>query len=127
MMALPNVAGAAFDANDIGGSTGLTSTATNSFGASITSHSSLSYFIGYYVLAPVFGLVGLAFLCLTVYAGVLWMTARGEPKQLTKAKDILVTSIIGAVIILASYTLTNAVFNAITTGNVSGAAATSST
>ncbi len=116
-LVLPSVVLADF-ATDPAGSSGLTSTAKGAFGDTITSQASLPTFIGSYILQPIFGLVGLGFLCLTVYAGVLWMTARGETKQITKAKDILVTSIIGAVIILASYTLTTAVFNAITKGNV---------
>lgn len=122
MMALPSVVGATtgFDITDPAGSTGLKSTGDAGLGTGITAQDSLSSFIGYNVIQPVFGLVGLGFLCLTVYAGVLWMTARGEPKQLTKAKDILVTSVIGVVIILASYTLTTAVFNAISTGSVNG-------
>ena len=48
------------------------------------------------------------------------MTAQGEPKKVDKAKDILITAVIGAVIVVSSYILTNAVFNALTTGNVNG-------
>lgn len=116
-LALPVVALADY-ATDPAGSSGLTSTATSGFGDTIVTQSSLSTFIGFNILQPIFGLVGLAFLCLMVYAGALWMTARGESKQLTKAKDIFTTAVIGSVIILASYTLTTAVFSAISTGNV---------
>lgn len=101
---------------------GLNGTAGASGGAYDTTSedSGLANFIGYYIIQPVFGLVGLGFFCLTVYAGVLWMTAQGEPKKVDKAKDILITAVIGAVIVVSSYILTNAVFNALTTGNVNG-------
>lgn len=116
-LALPVVVLADY-ATDPAGSSGLTSTAKSGFGDTVTNQSSLSTFIGFNILQPIFGLVGLAFLCLMVYAGALWMTARGETKQIGKAKDIFTTAVIGSVIILASYTLTTAVFNAISTGNV---------
>jgi len=50
------------------------------------------------------------------------MTAQGDSKKVDKAKDILVTAVIGTVIVVSSYILTNALFNALTTGDVNGAA-----
>lgn len=50
-------------------------------------------------------LVGLIFLVLMVYAGYLWMTARGESEQIDKAKDIIKASIIGLVIVLSAYAI----------------------
>jgi hypothetical protein len=101
---------------------GLNGTADASGGVYDTTseQSGLAYFIGNNIIQPVFGLVGLGFFCLTVYAGVLWMTAQGESKKVDKAKDILVTAVIGTVIVISSYILTNAVFNALTTGDVNG-------
>lgn len=105
---------------------GLNGTADASGGAYVTSgeNTSLAYFIGNNIIQPVFGLVGLGFFCLTVYAGVLWMTAQGDSKKVDKAKDILVTAVIGTVIVVSSYILTNAVFNALTTGDVNGGTTT---
>lgn len=51
-------------------------------------------------------LVGITFLVLMVYAGYLWMTARGEENQITKAKDILKSTIIGLVLVLSAYAIT---------------------
>lgn len=104
---------------------GLKGTADASGGVYDTTseESSLAVFIGNNIIQPVFGLVGLGFFCLTVYAGVLWMTAQGESKKVDKAKDILVTAVIGTVIVVSSYILTNAVFNALTTGDVNGTTA----
>ncbi len=50
-------------------------------------------------------LVGLIFLVLMVYAGYLWMTARGESEQIDKAKQIITASIIGLVIVLSAYAI----------------------
>jgi len=41
-----------------------------------------------------------------VYAGYLWMTARGESDQVDKAKKIIVQSIIGLVITVGAYSIT---------------------
>lgn len=58
------------------------------------------------IIKAVLGLLGTVFLVLTVYAGVLWMTAAGEEEKVTKATNILKTSVIGLVIILAAYSIT---------------------
>ncbi|MFA6018169.1 MAG: hypothetical protein WCT28_00725 [Patescibacteria group bacterium] len=108
--------------NDWATATGLKATADGAFGAGYTGGQGglITYFIGNNIIKPVFGIVGVLFFALTVYAGVLWMTAHGEPKQVDKAKDILISSVIGIVIIVSAYVLTNAIFNALIYGNVNG-------
>lgn len=51
-------------------------------------------------------LVGIIFLLLMVYAGYLWMTARGEEEPINKAKKIVQTSIIGLVLVMSAYAIT---------------------
>ncbi len=51
-------------------------------------------------------LVGTVFLALTVYAGFLWMTARGEDDQVEKAMHIVKRSIFGLIIVVAAYSIT---------------------
>lgn len=63
------------------------------------------------IIKIVLGLLGVVFLALTVYAGVLWMTAAGEEDKVKEAMNILKTSIIGLVIILAAYSITYFVLN----------------
>jgi len=53
----------------------------------------------------VLSLVGTVFLILTIYAGVLWMTAGGNDEQLTKAQKTMVRSFIGLVIVISSYSI----------------------
>ncbi len=56
-------------------------------------------------------LVGLIFLVLMVYAGYLWMTARGEESQIEKAKNIITAALIGLVVVLGAYAITTLVIS----------------
>ena len=58
------------------------------------------------VIKTILALVGTIFLILTIYAGILWMTAAGEEDKVTKAKDIIRASIIGLVVIMSAYAIT---------------------
>lgn len=120
MLVLPQVVFAAEDTSNWATATGLQDTGNAAFGAGYTSgeNASLAYFIGNYIIKPVFGIVGTIFFALTVYAGVLWMTAAGDPKKVDKAKDILVSSVIGTVIVISAYVITNAVFSGLTEGTI---------
>ncbi len=51
-------------------------------------------------------LVGLIFLVLMVYAGFLWMTARGDEAKIDKAKEIISAAIIGLIVVLGAYAIT---------------------
>lgn len=55
--------------------------------------------------------VGIIFLVLTIYAGILWMTAQGDSAQVTKAKDLLINALVGLIIITAAYSITTFVGN----------------
>lgn len=63
-------------------------------------------------------MVSIVFFVLMLYAGIRWMIARGNEEQETKAKDTIIAAVIGMVIIMASYALTNFVFKGSTGGNV---------
>lgn len=52
-------------------------------------------------------IVGTIFLGLMIYGGFLWMTARGEEGQISKGKDTIVAAIIGLVVIVSAYAITN--------------------
>lgn len=55
-----------------------------------------------------------------VYGGVIWLTSLGKPDWVEKGKRIILWSVLGIVIIAASYVVADAVFNAVLTGSVSG-------
>lgn len=63
------------------------------------------------IIRGVLSVIGVLFLVLTIYAGVIWMTASGNEEKITKAKKIITSSLIGLVIITAAYGITALVFN----------------
>ncbi len=58
-------------------------------------------------------LVGIAFLVLMVYAGFLWMTARGNEEQVNQAKNTLIAAIIGIIVVVGAYAIANFVTGAL--------------
>lgn len=58
-------------------------------------------------------LTGILFLGMSLYAGIKWMTARGNEEHVSTAKDTLEAAIIGMVIVSISYAITNIVFQKI--------------
>lgn len=50
--------------------------------------------------------IGVLFFLLIIYGGLLWMTARGNETQVTKAKDLIISAVIGLVIVLSAYAIT---------------------
>ena len=61
----------------------------------------------------VLSVLGIVLLVIIIYAGFLWMTAGGKPDQVTKAKTMLANSIIGLVLIVASYAISQFVLDAL--------------
>lgn len=61
----------------------------------------------------ILGFLGIIFLSLTIYAGGLWMTSRGDAKIVEKARDILINSIVGLTIVALAYAITYLVINTI--------------
>ena len=105
-LAAPLAAFAAYDA----GSTGLTATASQA-GLGATP-ADLSVVIGT-VIKTALGVVGVVFLVLMVYAGYIWMIARGDEAKVEKAKDTIVNCIIGIVIVVGAYAITSFIVNAL--------------
>ena len=89
---------------------GLSSTAnTAGFGTTATPITTL---IGNLINA-VLGLIGIVMVCLTVYAGILYLASQGETKAVQKAKDILKTTISGIIIIIAAYAASRFIMDAL--------------
>lgn len=101
----------------LGAAQGNLSKALNGTGLS----SGLDVTIGI-IIKTLLSLVGTIFLLLTIYAGILWMTARGNEESVTKAKEIIQAAVIGLVITMAAYAIT-----AFITGKLSGAGSSSGT
>jgi len=50
--------------------------------------------------------LGVVFLGMMIYAGYLWMLARGNEQEVEKAKNIIIYAVIGLVVVLAAYAIT---------------------
>lgn len=98
-----------------GTDTGL-NTAAGQAGFDTTSPESQSVgtFVGSRIITPLFALIGVIFMILIIYGGVLWMTGGGNPDTVKKAKSILVNSILGLLVILLAYGFTQFLFNSLT-------------
>jgi hypothetical protein len=71
------------------------------------------------IIGTALSFVGVLFLILMIMAGITWMTAAGNDQQTKKAKDLLVSSIIGIIIVFAAYAITAFVGNFVSS-NLSG-------
>ncbi len=58
------------------------------------------------VIKAILSITGLIFLILMVYAGMLWMTARGDEGQIDKSKEIIQAAIIGLAVTVSAYAIT---------------------
>lgn len=63
----------------------------------------------------VFGLIGILFLGLLLYAGFLYLTSMGETEPIGKAKKIFSSSIIGLLVTVGAYAIATYVFAALGT------------
>ncbi len=59
------------------------------------------------LIKPILGFVGVLFLLLMIWGGVMWMTAGGNEEKIGKAKQLITSAIIGMIIIFASYAITS--------------------
>jgi hypothetical protein len=106
-LALPIIVFAATTTYDAA-NTGLAATAD---AAQLNTSQTLPVLIGT-VIKIALGLVGVIFLTLMVYAGATWMIARGDESRAEKARDTIVASVIGLVIVVGAYAITNFVISA---------------
>jgi hypothetical protein len=65
------------------------------------------------IIRYVIMLLGVVFLGLIIYGGVLFMTSKGEADNITKAKRVLTNAAIGLAIVLASYAIASFILNAL--------------
>ncbi|MBI5254567.1 hypothetical protein HY932_02190 [Candidatus Falkowbacteria bacterium] len=70
-------------------------------------------------LKVVIGISGIILAILVVYAGVTWMTAGGDPGAVKKAREHIVNGVIGLIICLLAYALTQFIVTQIETNVLS--------
>ena len=61
----------------------------------------------------VLGLIGVIVLLLIIYNGFLWMTARGNDKQVEEAKNSLVALFLGLLLVFGAYAVSSFVLTAL--------------
>jgi len=66
------------------------------------------------IINGVLGIIGLMFFILMFYGGFLWLTSRGEEDKVKKSQNIILAAIIGLIIIVGSYAITNFVTSRLT-------------
>lgn len=57
------------------------------------------------IIKAALSFVGVIFLLLMIYGGYLWMTARGNEEEVTKAKNLIKAAVVGLIIVLAAYAI----------------------
>lgn len=77
----------------------------------------INQFIGKMINA-VLGLSGAVALAMFVWGGVQWLISGGSADKIKQAKNTLVSAAIGIVILFTSYTLVNAIIQALASGTV---------
>lgn len=63
------------------------------------------------VVKAALSLIGLVFFVLIFYAGFEWMTAQGNSEKVDRAKNTIVSAVLGLIIVLAAYAITSFVFS----------------
>jgi len=92
-------------------SSGLT-TAGNVAGYETAEPTTVDQLIGQ-IIQIALSFLGAVFLIFAVYGGFTWMTAHGNETKVTKAKEIILSSLIGMVITLAAYGISIFVIDAL--------------
>lgn len=59
------------------------------------------------VINAALGIIGVVFLVLIVYGGLLWMLSEGDETKVGKARGLIFHSIIGLIVVLAAYAITS--------------------
>ncbi|MEK7623853.1 MAG: hypothetical protein AAB408_04280 [Patescibacteria group bacterium] len=65
------------------------------------------------VIGTALSMIGLLFFILMIYAGLRWMTARGNSELTEKAMDTMTAAAMGMIIVLSAYAITKFVFSAV--------------
>lgn len=73
------------------------------------------------IIRIILGLMGIILVVLIVYAGFLWMTAAGDPKKVETAKKIITNAIIGLVIIMSAFGITQFILSSLVSATQEGA------
>ena len=102
MLVLPLAAGAASNLDTIVNKQLDNSDIRDTFGEA--SGESLAQMIGRGINV-ILGVLGLILVILIIYAGFIWTMARGEAKDVEKAKNMIKNAVVGLIIVFAAYAI----------------------
>jgi hypothetical protein len=74
--------------------------------AGVTANSDLPSMIGS-IINIALSFIGIILLGLILYAGFLWMTAGGDEDKVKKAQSYITNAVIGLIIVMASFAISN--------------------
>jgi len=103
ILLIPVVAMSA-DLGDAWGGDKLLDKAAGSGGAGYKTATSVEDIISK-IIQIALSFLGVVFLVLLIYGGFLWMNARGNEEQVTKAKNLITAAIIGLIIVISAYAI----------------------
>lgn len=86
---------------------GLEATAKGGYGV-LPAETNLPIIIGK-VVGAILAMVGVIFFCLILWAGFGWMLAKGNEEEIGKAKETIFSAVLGLIVILGAYAITNLV------------------
>lgn len=75
-------------------------------GTGLDRSANLPSFVGG-VIKGILAMISVLFLILVVYAGILWLIARGDEPKIKKAREIIITALTGFIIVMIAYALTS--------------------
>ena len=95
---------------------GLATTAGTA-GLEVEAQASIPEIIGM-IIGTLLSLVGVLFLILIIYGGIMWMMAGGNAETVKKAANIMKNAAIGLILVMAAYALTSFIFGAMQEGTL---------
>lgn len=57
------------------------------------------------IVMMILSLLGVVFMILIIFGGILWMTAGGNEQRVDKAKDTMIRAVIGLAVVLLAYAM----------------------
>lgn len=70
------------------------------------------------IISAILGIIGVVFLILIVYAGILWMLAEGDETKVGKARGLIFHAIIGLILVFSAYAITRFVVDILITQSI---------
>lgn len=68
------------------------------------------------IIAMIIGVVGIVLVVYVIQAGIMYMTASGDPDKTKKAKAMIQTAMIGIILIIAAYSISSFVLTTLKAG-----------